>query len=454
MTATLNDLKKEARELYKRLERQALNTINKPDDIARYNHLIAKINGGDELEREESYDTKVDKVEQKTLTSKAEREIEEASKYRREEIKRIIALPSEVLYRVEKVEGGCWATGNPDMPEAQVNDKCPIRNACSGEENNSICQCNGGQACGKVKEFWRQKRIKIKIKQKIKKHTMENKMENTREMEGKKEQISAHRKWVEEYDSGIRADLSDADLRRADLAGADFSRASLPRANLTGADLTGANFFDADLSGADLTGANLSDADLTEADLTGANLASANLVGAVFYGAHLFRANLYGAHLSGADFSGADLREAKFPGAHLAGVNFSRANLADAVFYGADLTGADLSDADLPRINLYDADLRGANLARSDLSDADLSDADLSRADLSDADLFGADLSRADLSGANLSGTDLSKAVLFNLKIDDTAPSYILEAVNLYNKIKNILAKKMSEEIIKENESP
>ena len=429
MTATLNDLKKEARELYKRLERQALNTINKPDDIARYNHLIAKINGGDELEREESYDTKVDKVEQKTLTSKAEREIEEASKYRREEIKRIIALPSEVLYRVEKVEGGCWATGNPDMPEAQVNDKCPIRNACSGEENNSICQCNGGQACGKVKEFWRQKRKKIKIKQKKKKHTMENKMENTREMEGKKEQISAHRKWVEEYDSGIRADLSDADLRRADLAGADFSRASLPRADLTDADLAGANFFDADLSGADLTGADLSDADLTEADLTGANLASANLVGAVFYGAHLFRANLYGAHLSGADLSGADLREAKFPGAHLAGVNFSRANLADAVFYGADLTGADLSDADLPRINLYDADLRGANLARSDLSDADLSDADLS----------GADLSRADLSGANLSGTDLSRAVLFNLKIDDTAPSYILEAVRLYGKIRNIL---------------
>jgi len=102
----------------------------------------------------------VDGVEQKMdfNESKAERRIEETSaKYRREEIKRIIALPSEVLCRVEKVKGGCWATGNPDMPEAQVNDKCPIRNACKREENNSICQCNGGQSCGRVKEFWRQK---------------------------------------------------------------------------------------------------------------------------------------------------------------------------------------------------------------------------------------------------------------------------------------------------------
>ena len=48
MTATLNDLKKEARKLYKRLERQALNTVNNREDIARYNHLMAKINGGEE----------------------------------------------------------------------------------------------------------------------------------------------------------------------------------------------------------------------------------------------------------------------------------------------------------------------------------------------------------------------------------------------------------------------
>ena len=56
------------------------------------------------------------------------------------------------------------------------------------------------------------------------------------------------------------ANLSCADLYRADLSGAD-----LYRADLSGADLSGAN-----LSGADLSGADLSDADLSGADLSDA----------------------------------------------------------------------------------------------------------------------------------------------------------------------------------------
>jgi hypothetical protein len=81
-------------------------------------------------------------------------------------------------------------------------------------------------------------------------------------------------------------------LLKAIKSGADLSGADLFRANLSGANLSGANLFRADLSGANLSGANL-----FRADLSGANLSGANL----------FRADLSGANLSGANLSGADL---------------------------------------------------------------------------------------------------------------------------------------------------
>ena len=62
-------------------------------------------------------------------------------------------------------------------------------------------------------------------------------------------------------------DLSDADLRSADLSDANLSDADLRSADLSDANLRGAN-----LRGADLGGANLSDADLGGANLRGANL--------------------------------------------------------------------------------------------------------------------------------------------------------------------------------------
>ena len=64
-----------------------------------------------------------------------------------------------------------------------------------------------------------------------------------------------------EYLSG--ADLSGADLRRADLSDADLSGADLRRADLSDADLRRADLRRADLSGADLRRAGLSGADLS-----------------------------------------------------------------------------------------------------------------------------------------------------------------------------------------------
>lgn len=69
--------------------------------------------------------------------------------------------------------------------------------------------------------------------------------------------LNRHKKWLNNEEGGEKADLSGADLSRANLIGADLSRVNLSRANLRGADLSGANLGGANLSGADLHGANL-----------------------------------------------------------------------------------------------------------------------------------------------------------------------------------------------------
>ena len=98
---------------------------------------------------------------------------------------------------------------------------------------------------------------------------------------------------------------------RRNVKGWGSMRANLSKANLSDADLRYAN-----LSRTNLTGANLSDADLRYANLSGANLryadlCRANLIDANVGGARLRHANLGGANLGCANLSDADLRDAK-----------------------------------------------------------------------------------------------------------------------------------------------
>ena len=91
-----------------------------------------------------------------------------------------------------------------------------------------------------------------------------------------KKTLEEHICWLND-EGGRRADLSEANLRRANLrranlSGADLRRANLRRANLSGADLRRADLRRANLSGADLRRADLRRADLSEADLSEANL--------------------------------------------------------------------------------------------------------------------------------------------------------------------------------------
>ena len=78
--------------------------------------------------------------------------------------------------------------------------------------------------------------------------------------------LDRHAKWLDDAEGGERANLSRADLWRANLSGADLSRANLSGANLWGADLSGADLSRADLSGADLWRSHLSGADLSAGD--------------------------------------------------------------------------------------------------------------------------------------------------------------------------------------------
>ena len=89
--------------------------------------------------------------------------------------------------------------------------------------------------------------------------------------------LDKHKKWLNDYPDGKRANLSAADLSGASLSDANLSGADLSNANLSGADLSNANLRGADLSGADLSGADLRGADLSGADLSNANLRGANL---------------------------------------------------------------------------------------------------------------------------------------------------------------------------------
>ncbi|QEZ08475.1 hypothetical protein DRA56_02925 [Listeria monocytogenes] len=98
--------------------------------------------------------------------------------------------------------------------------------------------------------------------------------------------IEKHEKWLRDG-YGERANLSYADLRRADLSGANLSYADLSGANLSYADLSCAN-----LRGANLRGANLRVANLSYADLSCANLRVANLSYADLSCANLSYANL------------------------------------------------------------------------------------------------------------------------------------------------------------------
>ena len=141
-----------------------------------------------------------------------------------------------------------------------------------------------------------------------------------------KDILNKHALWLRGDPSGVRANLSDANLSYSNLYGVDLSYSNLSNADLRGASLSEANLYRANLSGTNLS----DDVDLYRANLSNADLRGANLSNADLRGASLYRANLSNANLSNADLRGADLY-----GADLSYSNLYRANLSDTNLYGA-----------------------------------------------------------------------------------------------------------------------
>lgn len=183
-----------------------------------------------------------------------------------------------------------------------------------------------------------------------------------------------------------KLNLSDADLRNADLVGINLENTNLRGADLENVDLRNADLRGAKLENANLLNANLADAKLENVDLRDANLKSTNLVGA----------KLMNANLRGAKLENADLRSARL----------ENANLRSATLQNANLSGARLENA-----SLVNADLGGAKLENTNLLNADLANARLENANLLNANLAGADLRGADLRGAvNLNSSQIEAA--------------------------------------------
>ena len=115
------------------------------------------------------------------------------------------------------------------------------------------------------------------------------------------------------------------------------------------ADLSGANLDKANLDGADLCGCNLSKATLRGAQLNDANLSPVALAGTgKDGGARDWPVNLIGADLSEAKLMNANLRGARLNHVLMQGADLTGAVLCGAVLDDADLTGAVLENASLP----------------------------------------------------------------------------------------------------------
>lgn len=97
-----------------------------------------------------------------------------------------------------------------------------------------------------------------------------------------KEVLRLHERWLKGYADRRRMDLSQEDLRGADLCGANLSRTDLHGADLCDANLCGANLCGATLYSADLCDANLCNTNLSYADLCDANLGGADISYATF----------------------------------------------------------------------------------------------------------------------------------------------------------------------------
>jgi Pentapeptide repeats (8 copies) len=151
---------------------------------------------------------------------------------------------------------------------------------------------------------------------------------------------------------------------------AEPNRIDLSQTDLRGADLAGGRLDEVDLTGAWLDGADLNRASLSAALLENARLTDTTLVDTQLRGANLTRADLQNANLTGADMRDAQLLEA-----FLLNANLTRSDLRRSGLIRAQLRDSNLIASQLLGATLHETDVRGAALNLSDLTEQQLDEA-------------------------------------------------------------------------------
>jgi uncharacterized protein YjbI with pentapeptide repeats len=260
-----------------------------------------------------------------------------------------------------------------------------------------------------------------------------------------------------------KANMDDAKFAGANLGEARLARKAAQRTDMTNCNLRGANLAGADLSNANMSGVVLAGADLTDTNMSGCKLTGAVLVGAQMSGANLDGADLCASYFimaqmekcdmsrailprsladigisfgdivvthndwlrtgggqgKQATFDGVDLGQIEWPGITLAAAKMIRVTLVGAKFPSGRFDMSTFEGSMLAEIDMSSASLRGANLDKCTLDGANFRDADFSPLPLAGmqgtkwpARLRGCRAQKADFRGADLSGADLTEASL------------------------------------------
>jgi uncharacterized protein YjbI with pentapeptide repeats len=153
------------------------------------------------------------------------------------------------------------------------------------------------------------------------------------------------------------ADLSEVDLRAAQLPGAELQWSNLWAATLAGADLHEARFKEATLYKADFSYADLHDALINDARAPYAAFNGCNLTGAYLWGTDFREANFHAANLTGADLRNCQLVRAKFQEATLVGCKVFGVAAWDLELEGADQRDLNVSRSDAPAVLVDDLEV-------------------------------------------------------------------------------------------------
>ena len=190
--------------------------------------------------------------------------------------------------------------------------------------------------------------------------------------------MEEHKKWLEDHNTGKRADFSDMDLSNMDLSGLDFSYAKMDGVNLHNSNLSEANLSYVDLNRAFMMQVNLSKAIIDRAVFTGADITHSKLdeckgERAFFTFACMWDCSIKNATLHDTsfmdskvcdcDFTGSDLEESCFAGADLDNAVFVNTNLKNTDFcYVSREYWSDFKDSDMTGAILFGADMDNKRL--------------------------------------------------------------------------------------------